>query len=165
MKVSDLMTRQVEFIAADATVEDAAVLMGELDVGALPVGDHRQLVGIVTDRDILFRVVAEGRDPARTRVGEIATRRVVTCSPDDDYGVALELMASHNIRRLPVRDEAGTVLGWITLSDLARRLLIDSGTVQKGLQGLGSPAAEAPAGGSAPAAPAAPPAPPVAPAR
>lgn len=136
MKVADLMTRHVEFVEPDATAQDAATLMGELDVGALPVGTPDRLAGIVTDRDLLYRVVAEGRDPRRTRVADIATRLVFSCRPDDPVAAALDLMAAHNMRRVPVMDGA-TVVGWLTLSDLARRLLVESDVVQQGLDDLG----------------------------
>lgn len=135
MKVADLMTRTVEFIAPNATAQEAATLMGELDVSALPVGAATDLLGILTDRDLLYRLVAEGRDPKRTRVIEVATRLVFSCRPDDAIASAMELMAAHNIRRLPVVD-SGTMIGWLTLSDLSRHLLIESEIVQRGLEGL-----------------------------
>jgi CBS domain-containing protein len=135
MKVADLMTRTVEFIAPNATAQEAATLMGELDVSALPVGTATELLGILTDRDLLYRLVAEGRDPRSTRVIEVATRLVFSCRPDDAIASAMELMAAHNIRRLPVVD-SGTMIGWLTLSDLSRHLLIESEIVQKGLEEL-----------------------------
>ena len=110
MIVGDLMTRHVEFVAPGATAQDAATLMGELDVSALPVGSPEHLEGIVTDRDLLYRVVAQGRDPRRTRVLEVATQRVFTCRADDPIGVAMDLMAAHNVRRLSVA-EAQRVIG------------------------------------------------------
>jgi CBS domain-containing protein len=81
MLVSDIMATAVEFAAPDDTIQEAAALMGELDVGALPVGAADDLQGVLTDRDILFRVVAEGRDNAALRVREVMSRRVFTCSP------------------------------------------------------------------------------------
>jgi CBS domain-containing protein len=135
MKVADLMTRHVEFIEPDATAQDAASLMGELDVSALPIGSPEDLNGIITDRDLLYRVVAEGKDPRRTRVLDVATKLVFTCRPDDALTTAMDLMASHNIRRLPVQAE-DRIIGWLTLSDLSRRLLIDSEVVQNGLKDL-----------------------------
>ncbi len=135
MKVSDVMTRHVEFIEPGRTAQDAAVLMGELDVSALPVGAPEDLKGIITDRDLLYRVVAEGREPQRTRVLDVATRLVFTCRPDDTLMTAMDLMASHNIRRLPVVDE-NRVIGWLSLSDLSRRLLVESAVVQNGLKDL-----------------------------
>ena len=148
MKVSDLMTRHVEFLDDDATVQGAAALMGELDVSALPVGSADDLKAIITDRDILYRVVAEGKDPRRTRALEVATRLVFTCRAEDPLATAMDLMAAHNIRRLPVTEETGEVIGWLTLSDLSRRLLVESEVVQNGLRDLTerlAPAEPAPA--------------------
>lgn len=136
MKVSEVMAAHVEFIDAEATAEDAAALMGELDVSALPVGTSEDLKGILTDRDILYRLVAEGRDPRRTKVIQIATRLVFSCQPDDDVSVAMDVMAAQNVRRLPVIDNAKRVVGWLTLSDLSRRLLVDSRVVQQALHDL-----------------------------
>lgn len=136
MKVGDLMTRHVEFIPADATAQDAAELMGELDVGGLPVGEPDDLQGIVTDRDLLFRVVAQGLRSAEMRVSDLATRPVIGCGEEDSLQVAMDLMAAHHIRRLVVRNGEGRVVGWLTLSDLARHLLVESGTVQEGLRNL-----------------------------
>ncbi|KAA2244130.1 CBS domain-containing protein [Salinarimonas soli] len=129
------MTRHVEFIQPEATAQDAAALMGELDVSALPLGSPEALRGVITDRDLLYRVVAEGKDPRATRVGDVATRLVFTCHADDTLTVAMDLMASHNIRRLPVV-EGERVVGWLTLSDVSRRLLVDTGVVQSGLRDL-----------------------------
>jgi len=136
VKVSDLMAKHVEFIEPDATVQEAAALMGELDVSALPVGTAEDLKGVITDRDILYRVVAEGKDPRRTDVLQAATRTIFTCRPDDTLKVAMDLMASQNLRRLPVVDEAERVIGWLTLSDLSRHLLVGSEVVQTALHDL-----------------------------
>jgi CBS domain-containing protein len=136
MKVTDFMTRHVEFIEPDATIQETVILMGELDVSALPLGSPADLKGIITDRDILYRVVAEGKDPKRTRVVEVATRLVFTCRPDDPLITAMDVMASHNIRRLPVAEEGAGIVGWLTLSDVSRRLLVESEVVQNGLRDL-----------------------------
>ena len=133
MKVAELMAKHVEFIESDATVQDAASLMGELDVSALPIGSAEDLKGVITDRDILYRVVAEGKDPRRTSVLQVATKLVFSCKPEDDMSVAMNLMASQNVRRLPVMDDAQRVTGWITLSDLSRHLLVESEVVQSAL--------------------------------
>jgi CBS domain-containing protein len=135
MKVSDVMAQHVEFIEPDASVQDAAALMGELDVSALPIGTAEDLKGIVTDRDILYRLVAEGRDPRRTRVTQIASNPVFSCRPDDELGVAMDLMAAQNVRRLAVVNDA-RVVGWLTLSDLSRKLLVENDVVQTALRGL-----------------------------
>jgi CBS domain-containing protein len=136
MKVADLMAEHVEFIDPDATVQDAAALMGELDVSALPVGTQDELKGVITDRDILYRLVAEGKDPRRIRVIQIATQIVFSCRADDEVSVAMDIMAAQNVRRLPVLDEGKRVIGWLTLSDVSRRLLLESNVVQSALHDL-----------------------------
>lgn len=133
MRVGEIMARHVEFIPADAPVSAAAELMGELDVGALPVGTAEDLQGIVTDRDILYRVVARGLGSAELSAGDIATRPVIGCGEDDSLRDAMDLMAAHHIRRLAVRDAGGRVTGWLTLGDVARHLLVESGRVQDAL--------------------------------
>ena len=134
MKVADVMSRHVEFIEADATAQEAAVMMGELDVGALPVGAPERLEGVLTDRDILYRVVARGLDCSAVRVRDVLTTPVLSCRPEDGLRDAMDLLAAHHIRRLPVRDAAGRVVGWVTLADLSRRLLLDSGSLQAALR-------------------------------
>ncbi|MBV8703194.1 MAG: CBS domain-containing protein [Acetobacteraceae bacterium] len=133
------MTRYVEFVAPDATVKEAAELMGELDVGALPAGTEERVEGVVTDRDILYRVVARGLDPSGVRVGDVLSRPVVACGEDDSVSAAMDMMAANHIRRMPVRDARGRVSGWITLADLARKLLVDSETVQGALRAMTEP--------------------------
>ena len=136
MRVGEIMSRHVEFISGEATVSDAAELMGELDVGALPVGTAENLEGIVTDRDILYRVVARGMNAAEVVIRDVSTRPVIGCGGEDTLQAAMDLMAAHHIRRLAVRDAEGRVLGWITMSDLARHLLVDSGPVQAALRDI-----------------------------
>ena len=143
MKVGDVMSRHVEFIEADAPVREAAELMGELDVGALPVGAPERLEGVLTDRDILYRVVARGGDCAAVRVRDVLTAPVLSCRPEDDVRAAMDLMAAHHVRRLPVRDAAGRGVGWVTLADLSRRLLLDSGALQAALRQATEERAEA----------------------
>lgn len=136
MKVVEIMSRHVEFLPEGATVADAAEIMGELDVGALPVGTAEELAGIVTDRDILYRVVAAGLHPAEVLVRDVATRPVIGCGPDDTLQSAMDLMATHSIRRLAVRGDEGRVVGWVTLADLARHLLVGSGALQGALRSV-----------------------------
>ena len=134
MRVGELMTRYVEFIDGDASVVELAEMMGDLDVGAVPVGSADALEGIVTDRDILYRVVAKGLDNKSIRARDISSQPVIGCGEDDTVQAAMDLMAAHHVRRLAVRDDAGRVIGWITLSDLARHLLVESGAVQSHLR-------------------------------
>ena len=136
LRVSDVMTTYVEFIAPEATVKEAAEMMGELEVGALPAGSADRLEGVVTDRDILYRVVAAGLDPTLVRVRDVLSRPVVVCGEDDAVQAAMDIMAANHIRRMPVQDAAGRVTGWVTLADLARKLLVDSGTLQGALKAL-----------------------------
>ncbi|MDB5862776.1 MAG: hypothetical protein JWO70_582, partial [Betaproteobacteria bacterium] len=117
-------------------VQDAASLMGELDVSALPIGTADELKGVITDRDILYRVVAEGKDPRRTQVLQVATKTIFSVKPEDPIAAAMDLMASQNVRRLPVLDDAQRVIGWITLSDLSRHLLVESEVMQGALKAL-----------------------------
>ena len=136
LRASDVMTTYVEFIDPAATVKEAAEMMGDLDVGALPAGSAERVEGVLTDRDILYRVVAAGLDPNRVRVREIVSRPVVFCLEDDTVRSAMDVMAANHIRRMPVQDAAGRVAGWVTLADLARKLLVDSGTLQGALAAL-----------------------------
>ncbi|SDK62073.1 CBS domain-containing protein [Paracoccus chinensis] len=136
MRVGEIMALYVEFIPAEVPVSEAAELMGELDVGALPVGTAEDLQGVVTDRDILYRVVARGLNGAEVTVGAIATRPVIGCGEEDSLQDAMNLMAAHHIRRLAVRDDGGRVIGWLTLGDVARHLLVESGSVQTVLRDL-----------------------------
>lgn len=134
MKVADLMSREVEYISLDATIVEAAELMGELDVGALPAGSSDGIEGVLTDRDILYRVVARGRDPTDVIVREVLSRPVVACQEDDSLKTAMDVMAAHHVRRLPVQNPSGAIAGWITLSDIARALLVGSTAMQEGLR-------------------------------
>lgn len=131
--VSEIMAKALEFIAPDATVQEAATLMGELDVGALPVGSAEDLLGILTDRDILFRVVAEGGDSTRVRVREVMSSSVFSCRDTDTLATAMDIMGAYHVRRLPVLDEANQVVGWLTLSDVSRRLLLETDTIRNAL--------------------------------
>jgi CBS domain-containing protein len=144
MRVAEIMARTIEFVAPDATVQEAAVLMGEIDVGAVPVGTAEDLQGILTDRDILFRVVAAGLASARVRVREAMSTLIFSCGPDDTLEAAMDMMSSYHVRRLPVQDEAGMVVGWVTLSDIARRLLLETETVRAALNELSESGGGAP---------------------
>jgi len=134
--VSEIMAKALEFISPDATVQDAATLMGELDVGALPVGSADDLVGILTDRDILFRVVAEGGDNTRVRVRDVMSSALFSCRDTDTLATAMDIMGAYHVRRLPVLDEGGVVVGWLTLSDISRRMLLDTDTIREALSEL-----------------------------
>jgi CBS domain-containing protein len=121
---SQLMTHDPVFCLASDTVDRAAQLMRQEDVGSLPVIDNHQnkrLLGIITDRDIALKVVAEKRD-ANMRAEEVMTRNPVTCRADNDIQVALNAMASNQVRRIPVVDEKNQIVGIISQSDIATRV-------------------------------------------
>jgi CBS domain-containing protein len=104
-KVSDAMTANPTTLSRDDRITTAARLMEEHDIGSVPVVDQDYPVGIITDRDIVVRIVAQGKDPSRLTVGEIATENPHYVRPDDDLDEALALMASAKVRRLLVTDD------------------------------------------------------------
>jgi len=114
------MTTNPTSVVADNPVVEAARIMKEKDVGIIPVVEGGRLVGTVTDRDIAVRVVAEGKDPQSVRVQEIASTELVTVNPQQDLDEALRLMASHQVRRLPVVEEGGKLVGIVAQADVAR---------------------------------------------
>jgi CBS domain-containing protein len=118
-KVADVMSTQVRVIGPDDTVQQAARIMREQNVGALPVGEGDRLVGMVTDRDVALRLVAEGRDPARTKVREVMTPDVRYIFEDEELGHAAENMAEQKVRRLPVVNRDKRLVGVLSLGDLA----------------------------------------------
>jgi CBS domain-containing protein len=105
-------------------VDQAAQLMKEEDVGLLPVvmDDSGKLIGVLTDRDIVMKVVAGSLDPQSTEVGEVMTANPLACRPQDASEAALDIMRTHQVRRVPVVDEAGLVVGIIAQADVATRL-------------------------------------------
>jgi CBS domain-containing protein len=106
------------------TVEEVARSMKSEDVGAIPVVDShktKSLVGVVTDRDLAMKVIAEGRDIRSTRVEDVMSRDPVTVRPDDDLDEALRLMADHQVRRIPVVDDQRRILGILAQADVAVR--------------------------------------------
>jgi CBS domain-containing protein len=117
--IKEVMTSNVRACEPNASIIEVAKLMAREDVGPIPVVEEGRLVGIVTDRDLVVRVLAEGRDPQSTTVGEIASRDVVTVSPDEDLDRALQLLAQHQVRRLPVV-EGDRLVGIVAQADVAR---------------------------------------------
>jgi len=118
-RVSDVMTRQPRTIQPDATVADAAAMMRRLDVGSLPVCDGSRLVGMLTDRDITTRSTADGRDPHLTTVRDVMSSGVAWASEDDLVEEAARIMREHRIRRLPIVDDRHSLVGMVSLGDLA----------------------------------------------
>jgi CBS domain-containing protein len=116
--VRDVMTPGVQTVSASQSLTEAAEVMKGEDVGSVPVIEQGRLTGIVTDRDIVTRAVAERRDPQTVKVDEVASRELVTVEPDQDLDEALALMARHRIRRLPVVEE-GRLVGMLAQADVA----------------------------------------------
>jgi len=118
--IRDLMTTNARSLESSSTVVEAARLMRDEDAGLVPVCEGDKLVGTVTDRDIAVRVVAEGKPPESITVGEIASRELVTIDPQQELDEALRLMARHQVRRLPVVEEDGKLVGIVAQADIAR---------------------------------------------
>lgn len=121
MQLRDVMTRDVVMCPPDATLVDAARRMRDEDVGALPVGENGRLQGMVTDRDIVVRAIAEERSPAETRVADVCSAEVVSCREDDSLEDAADIMAEHQIRRLPIVGDDQQLIGIVALADVALR--------------------------------------------
>jgi CBS domain-containing protein len=118
--VRDVMTANPRAVEPSTPVVEAARLMRSEDVGSIPIAEGDRLVGMLTDRDIVLRVVAEGTEPQSTTAGEIASRDLVTVDPDQDLAEAARLMASHQVRRLPVVEEDGRLVGIVAQADVAQ---------------------------------------------
>ena len=118
--VQELMTSNPCSIDTDKSVAYAAKMMRDEDVGLAPIVEGNRLVGTLTDRDIAMRVVAEGKDPESTKVTEIASTDLVTVDPQQSLDEALRLMAKHQVRRLPVVEEDGRLVGVVAQADVAK---------------------------------------------
>jgi CBS domain-containing protein len=119
-KISELMSPNPCAIEADKPVSHAARMMKDEDVGLAPIVEGDRLVGTLTDRDIVTRVVAEGKDPQSVAVREVASTSLVTIDPGQDLDEALQLMARNQVRRLPVVEEDGRLVGVVAQADIAR---------------------------------------------
>ena|SRR5687768_476440 len=121
MLLRDVMTRGLENVPSDATLMEAAERMKALDVGVLPVCQNDRLVGMITDRDITIRGVAEGCDPKQTAVADAMSRELIYCYEDESVESAAKLMEEKQIRRLPIFDRNDRAVGIVSLGDLAVR--------------------------------------------
>jgi CBS domain-containing protein len=127
MKVQAIMTRDVDTVAPDTTLRDAAERMQALDVGVLPVCAHDRLVGVITDRDITVRATADGLDPFATQVGDIMSRDdLITCFEDQDVEEAARMMRDKQVRRVPVLSRDRRLVGIVSLGDVA----VDEGDLE-----------------------------------
>jgi CBS domain-containing protein len=121
-QVRELMTPDPEHLSADDTLVTAAQRMRDADVGSLPICDEQgQVTGIVTDRDIVVKCIADGGDPSSATVGSIASEMVYTVGPDDQIENALTVMEDHQVRRLPIV-ENGRLVGMLAQADVARNM-------------------------------------------
>jgi CBS domain-containing protein len=141
MKVQDVMTKDPSCVTPGASIREAAQLMQREDIGIVPVVDDKgsnRLVGVVTDRDIAIRVVAQGRD-ADLRVSEImSTSSLATCSVDDDVSEVMEAMASEQVRRIPIIDDRGALVGIVAQADIVRKTR-DADRAERTVQQISEP--------------------------
>jgi len=154
-RVSELMTRGVRTLAPSDPVALAAQAMDELDIGAVPVCDGQRLMGMVTDRDIVLRVVAQKRSPD-TALSEVMSKDIKWCTDNDEVETVMDQMASHQIRRMPVVDRDRRLVGMLSLGDTAAKG--DAHKAGDALESISQPAepdrsrqsaASGPAGGGA----------------
>ena len=117
--VREVMTENPAAVEPSTPVVEAARIMKQQDVGPVPVCEGERLVGVLTDRDIVIRVIAENKDPQSTTVGEVASQDIVTIDPHQNLDEALRLMAQHQVRRLPVVEEDGRLVGIVAQADVA----------------------------------------------
>ena len=120
MKISEIMTPNPDVIDPKASIREAAKRMRDDNVGALPVCENGRLIGMVTDRDIVMRAVAEDRTPSQTTVRDVMSERIIYCFDDDDIESAARCMAKHQVRRVPVLNRDKRLVGIVSLADLAR---------------------------------------------
>ena len=121
-KARDVMTPDAQCIGEDDSVTDAAKRLAELGVGAMPIcGNDDRLKGVLTDRDIVVEVLAQGKDPESTKAGELGAGKPVTIGADDSLGEALQTMKAHAVRRLPVID-GHDLVGIVSIADLAQNI-------------------------------------------
>lgn len=121
MKVSDAMTREVRLAEPNQSICDAAKMMAECDAGALPVGENDRLVGVITDRDIAIRAVAQHKSPD-TPVREVMTPQVLYCFEDEDADGVAKKMGEQQVRRLPVLNRDKRLVGIVSIGDLSKNV-------------------------------------------
>jgi CBS domain-containing protein len=136
MKISEVMTTEVETISADQTAREAASFMLRADAGSIPVCEGDKVIGMITDRDIAVRGVAEGRGPD-TPVSELMSDGVICAREDEDIDTVAQRMSEEQVRRLPVLDAEDRLCGIVSLGDLARETTTD--TAEKALEGVSAP--------------------------
>lgn len=133
MKIRDMMSHDVELVDPNSTIRDAALKMRAEDIGALPVGENDRLIGMLTDRDIVTRCTAEDHQPSLCRVRDAMSKKICYCFEDDDLDAAAQIMAEHQVRRLPVLNSNKRLVGMISLGDLSH---CDPGVIKSTLEGI-----------------------------
>jgi CBS domain-containing protein len=119
MLIREAMTPNAEWITPETTLTDAAILMRDQNIGCLPVGDNDRLIGMVTDRDLTCRAIADGADPKTTKVRAVMTQHVTWCFDDESLDEATQRMEEKQIHHMPVLSRAKRMVGMLSLSDLA----------------------------------------------
>ena len=121
MKIQDVMTRDPRSVTPQTSAKEAAQIMKDEDVGIVPVVEGARLVGVVTDRDLALRIVAEGRDGSATVRDVMSSGKIATCRPDEDLDRVMETMAKEQVRRIPIVDERGSLVGIVAQADVVRK--------------------------------------------
>lgn len=140
MKAQDIMTKNPSCVTPDARVQDAARMMKNEDVGIIPVVDadsSKKLIGVVTDRDIAIRIVAEGKSSSDSSVRDIMTTGVQTSSPSDNVKDVMALMGREQVRRIPIVDESGKLVGIVAQADIV--LEADDKRAEKTVEKISQP--------------------------
>lgn len=141
MKIQDLMTRDPTTVTPETSAREAARIMRDEDIGVVPVVEgegSRRLVGVVTDRDLAVRIVAEGRDNDTPVVEVMTASRLATCGPDEDVDGVMDAMASEQVRRIPIVDERGSLVGIVSQADIVRKAL-DDGKAERTVEQISEP--------------------------
>jgi CBS domain-containing protein len=119
MKIKDIMTKEVKYINPNTTIKEAAHIMRDKDIGSLPVSENDQIIGVITDRDIAIRAIANGSDPQTETVKQIMTPKCLYCFEEDSVEDTAKNMAENQIRRLPVMNKEKRLVGIISLADIS----------------------------------------------
>jgi len=121
MKVKDIMHKGAQFVDQSTPLMEIAKKMRDFDIGAIPVMAKGHIVGMITDRDLTCRALADGADMSRLKAQDVMTKKPICCAPEDDVDKAVEMMEAKQIRRLAVTDEHHAVLGMLSLGDISLR--------------------------------------------
>jgi CBS domain-containing protein len=139
MKISEIMTRDPELVDPNMSIREAARRMKNEDIGALPIGENDRLIGMVTDRDIAIRAVAEDRSPSSTSVRDVMSEKIYYCFEDDDVEAAARCMAENRVRRLPILNRDKRLTGIVALADIAQT---GAECEKTALEGVSEPSSE-----------------------